>query len=109
MNFARLLQTSLVLAMLATPAHAQDYPNRPVTIIVPFAPGGGTDILARLVGQKLEQRYGKTFVVENRPGAGTVTGATAVAKSAPDGYTLLMAPAPTYAYSPTIYKSLPYD
>jgi tripartite-type tricarboxylate transporter receptor subunit TctC len=109
MPFARLTLLGLVLAATATPVAAQDYPNRPVTIVVPFAPGGGTDILARMVGQKLEQRLGKPFLVENRAGAGTVTGANTAAKATPDGYTLLMAPAPTYAFSPTIYKSLPFD
>ena len=64
-----------------------DYPNRQVNFVVPFAPGGGTDILGRLIGQKLSERFGKPFVVENRPGAGTVTAAVQVAKSPPDGYT----------------------
>jgi tripartite-type tricarboxylate transporter receptor subunit TctC len=87
----------------------QDYPARPVTIIVPFAAGGGTDILARMVAQKLEQRLGRSFVIENRPGAGGTTGAGVAAKATPDGYTLLMAPSPTMAVAVTIYKHLPYD
>src|SRR5262249_19522854 len=70
-------------------AWAQDYPTRAVTIVVPFTPGGSTDIIARMLAQRLEQRLGKSFVVENRPGAGTIIGATAVAKTAPDGYVLL--------------------
>src|SRR3981081_4827779 len=70
---------------------AQDFPNRQVNFIVPFAPGGGTDILGRLVGQKLSERFSKPFVVENRPGAGTVTAAIQVARSAPDGYTIMLA------------------
>jgi tripartite-type tricarboxylate transporter receptor subunit TctC len=101
--------TALLLLALASPAHAQDYPNRPVTIIVPFAAGGGTDLLARMVGQKLEQRLGKPILIENRPGAGSTTGANMAAKAAPDGYTLLMAPSPTMAVSVSIYKHLPYD
>jgi tripartite-type tricarboxylate transporter receptor subunit TctC len=90
-------------------AWAQDYPKQPVTIVVPFTPGGSTDILARLLGQKLEQRLGKSFVVENRPGAGTIIAASAVAKAAPDGHVLLMAPSSTMAINVTLYKKLPYD
>jgi tripartite-type tricarboxylate transporter receptor subunit TctC len=101
----------VVLFMLAlhSGAPAQDYPTRPVTIIVPFAAGGGTDLLARMVAQKLEQRLGKPFLIENRPGGGSTTGANAAAKAAPDGYTLLMAPSPTMAVSVSIYKNLPYN
>jgi tripartite-type tricarboxylate transporter receptor subunit TctC len=69
---------------------------------VPFAPGGSTDIVARMLAQKLEQRLGKTFVVENRPGAGTITAANAVAKAVPDGYVLLMAPSSTMAVNVTL-------
>ncbi len=100
-----------VTAALAafTIGHAQDYPSHPVTIVVPFTPGGSTDILARLLGQKLEQRLGKTFLVENRPGAGTLIAASAVARADPDGYTLLMAPSSTMATNVTLYKKLPYD
>ncbi len=88
---------------------ATDYPNRQVNLIVPFAPGGGTDILGRLIGQKLSDRFGKAFVVENRPGAGTVTAAVQVAKSAPDGYTIMMATSGTMAMNTTLYKKLHYD
>src|SRR5262249_42614796 len=88
---------------------AADYPNRQVNLVVPFAPGGGTDILGRLIGQKLSDRFGKAFVVENRPGAGTVTAAVQVAKSAPDGYTIMMATSGTMAMNTTLYKKLPYD
>ena len=99
-----------VIAAPTTPAReAQDYPNRQVTFVVPFAPGGGTDILGRLVGQKLTDRFGKSFVIENRPGAGTVTAAVQVAKSAPDGYTIMMATSGTMAMNPTLYKKLPYE
>jgi tripartite-type tricarboxylate transporter receptor subunit TctC len=86
----------------------QDYPSRQVNFIVPFAPGGGTDIIGRLVGQKLSDRFGKPFVIENRPGAGTVTAAVQVAKSAPDGYTIMMATSGTMAMNTTLYKTLPY-
>jgi tripartite-type tricarboxylate transporter receptor subunit TctC len=101
--------TALAVTLLSNAAAAQDYPTRPVTIVVPFAPGGGTDILARMLGQRLEQRLGKTFVVENRPGAGSIIAASAVAKAAPDGYTLMMAPSPTMAVNVTLYKNLPYN
>src|SRR5215467_110453 len=86
-----------------------DYPNREVNLVVPFAPGGGTDILGRLIGQKLSDRFGKPFVVENRPGAGTVTAAVQVAKSASDGYTIMMATSGTLAMNKTLYKKLPYE
>ena len=98
-------------ALLAPPrdAAAQDYPTRSVTILVPFAAGGGTDILARAVAQRLEQRLGKPFVIENRVGAGTVLAAGAAAKATPDGYTLMQATSGTLAMNGTIFKSLPYD
>jgi tripartite-type tricarboxylate transporter receptor subunit TctC len=97
------------VAASAACAGAQTYPTRPVTFVVPFAPGGGTEFLARLLGQRLEQRLGKPFVIENRPGAGGVTGAVSVARAAPDGYTLLMAPAPVMAINVSLHKKLPYD
>src|SRR6516164_6633887 len=104
------LAGAAVAGLSAPPiACAQSYPSHPVTIIVPFAPGGSTDIVARLVGRELEQRLGKTFVVENRPGAGTIIAASAVAKADPDGYVLLMAPSSTMAVNVTLYKKLPYD
>jgi tripartite-type tricarboxylate transporter receptor subunit TctC len=99
-----------IVVLTAWPRHsaAQDYPTHSVTILVPFAPGGGTDLIARAVGHKLEQRLGETFVVENRPGAGT-TIAAATAKAAPDGYTLMQATSGTMAMNPTIFKKLPYQ
>ena len=90
-------------------ATAQDYPTRQVTVVVPFTPGGGTDILARLFAQKLEQRLGKSFIVENRPGAGMQIGTNAVAKSEPDGHMLLVAPSSAIAANVTLYKKLAYD
>src|SRR5499427_10594498 len=93
----------------APPAAAQDYPTRPVTLVVPYTPGGSTEILSRIVGQKLEERLGKPVLIENKPGAGTVIGASAVAKSAPDGYTLLMATPTPMAINLAVYKNLPYD
>jgi tripartite-type tricarboxylate transporter receptor subunit TctC len=100
---------ALALGGSRAQAQARDYPTRPVTIVVPFAAGGGTDILGRLVAQRLEQRLGRSFIIENRPGAGSTTGAGFVARANPDGYTLLMAPSPTMAVAITIYKNLPYD
>jgi tripartite-type tricarboxylate transporter receptor subunit TctC len=97
------------LAQGGLSAQALDYPARPVSIVVPFAAGGGTDILGRLVAQQLEQRLGRPFIIENRPGAGSTTGAGFVARANPDGYTLLMAPSPTLAVAITIYKHLAYD
>jgi tripartite-type tricarboxylate transporter receptor subunit TctC len=87
---------------------AEDYPTRQVTFVVPFAPAGGTDVLARLLAQKLGQRLGKPFVVENRPGAGTLIATNYVAKSPADGYTILMAVS-SLAADVTLYKTLPYD
>jgi len=89
-------------------ANAQTYPVKPVRLIVPFAPGGATDILARLIGQKLTEAWGQQVVVENRPGAGTVIGTDIVAKSPPDGYTLLMVSTSTVT-APTLVPKLPYD
>ncbi len=90
-------------------AQAQDYPTRPVTLVVPYVPGGSTTLVARLFGQKLEQRLGKPLVVENRPGAGTLIGASYVARAEPDGYTLLFATSTTMAINVTLYKKLSYD
>jgi len=100
---------SLLLTVAAAPARAQDYPARSITLVVPFAPGGGVDQMARLIGGKLEQRLGKSIVIENKPGAGSIIAASHVQKSNPDGYTLLMAPAPTLAVNVSLYKNLPYD
>ena len=89
-------------------AHAQGYPVKPVRIIVGVPPGGGTDILGRALARRLTDAFGQQFVVENRPGAGTVIGAEAVAKSAPDGHTLLLA-INALAANHTLYKKLPYN
>jgi len=90
-------------------ARADDYPNRPITIVVPYTPGGSTEILARIVAQHLGPRLHQTVIVENKPGAGTVIGTTAVAKAAPDGYTLLMATPTPMAINVRVHKQLPYD
>ena len=109
MRAARVLLVFLWSVLATSLVVAQDYPSRPVTLVVPFAPGGGVDQMARLIAGKLEQRLGKNFIVENKTGAGSIIAATYVQKSAPDGHTLLMAPAPTMAVNVALYKSLPYD
>jgi tripartite-type tricarboxylate transporter receptor subunit TctC len=98
-----------VLVAVTTPAGAQQYPSRPVTVVVPFAAGGGSDLLARLVTQKLEARLGKAFIVENRPGAGTTLAAMQVVRAAPDGYTLMQGTSSTMAINVTMNKKLPYE
>jgi tripartite-type tricarboxylate transporter receptor subunit TctC len=87
---------------------ASTYPDKPITIVVPYPPGGFNDTLGRIVGKKLSDAWGVTVLVENKPGAGTTIGTNFVARSAPDGYTILVAQFP-FAANPFIYKSLPYD
>jgi len=101
-----------VLAALfaaAVPAQAQQYPSRPVTIVVPFAAGGGTDQLARFYALRLEKRLGRPFLIENKPGAATTLAAMTVVRAAPDGYTLMQASSSTMAINVTMAKHLPYD
>ena len=88
---------------------ADDYPQRTVTFLCPFPAGGGTDILTRMLAQELQDKLKRTFIVENRPGAGTIVAAQAAARAAPDGYTIFLAPVTTLALGPNIYKTLPYD
>ena len=96
--------------LAAAPVGAQQpYPSRPVRVIVPFSPGGASDTAARIVGQKLAERWGQQFVVENRPGAGGTIGTELAVKAAPDGYTLLMASSTELAINPHIYPKLTYD
>ena len=97
------------LCVAATLASAQGYPSRPLKLVVPFPPGGSTDIFARPVAQKLSEALKQQVVVENRGGAGGTIGADAVAKAAPDGYTLLMGHIGTLAVAPSLYPRLPYD
>ena len=100
--------TALFLLAATGIASAQTYPVKPMRLIVPFAPGGSTDILARMVAQKLTEAWGQQVIVENRPGGGSVIGTDLVAKSAPDGYTLLMTSTST-ATAPSLMRKLPYD
>jgi len=90
-------------------AQADDYPSRNITFLCPFPAGGGTDILTRLLAQELQDKLGKPVIVDNRVGAGTQIAANATAKSAPDGYTIFIAPVTTLAIGPSVFKSLPYD
>src|SRR6187431_560441 len=100
---------AILLAAFASQAFAQAYPAKPIRVIVPYPPGGGTDTAARLVGQKIAASLGRQVIVENRPGANGNIGTDAAAKAAPDGYTLGMAtPGPVTA-GKTLYPSLPYD
>ena len=100
---------ALLLCCAAVQAFAQAYPTKAVRMIVPYPPGGGNDTLARLFAAKLSERTGQQFVVENRPGAGAMIGTEAAAKSAPDGYTILLSSIATHALSPNLYSRVPYD
>ena len=101
---------SLGLALVwATAAAAQTYPDRTVRVIVPYTAGGGTDTVGRAVSQRLAEKWGQPVVVENRPGAGTTIGADAVAKAAPDGYTLLFSDSSSFVINPHMYDKLPFD
>jgi tripartite-type tricarboxylate transporter receptor subunit TctC len=97
------------LALPAAKAQPQSYPDRPIKLVVPFAPGGATDILGRLLATSLGERLGQPVVVENRPGAGTVVAGALVAKAPPDGYTLLLGASTTLTLNPAIRNPLPYD
>jgi tripartite-type tricarboxylate transporter receptor subunit TctC len=106
----RVMAVALTALMAMLPeARAEDYPTHNITILVPFAPGGGTDLLARAYAQVLEKEYGKPFVIENRPGGGTTIAATATANATPDGYTLMQGTSGTMAMNPTIFKHLSYE
>ncbi|MCX7310801.1 MAG: tripartite tricarboxylate transporter substrate binding protein [Alphaproteobacteria bacterium] len=107
----RILGLLATLAMIAFPApsFAQSYPNRAITMIVPFAPGGPADVLGRLIGQKMAEDLGQQVIIDNRPGANTIIGAQAVAKAKPDGYTILLAIDGTLVMNPFLYSKLSYD
>ena len=113
MNFPRrrvlhLAASAVAVATVSRPARGQVYPTRPVRIIVGFTPGGTTDIAARLIGQRLSERLGQQFVIENRPGAGSNIAAEAAINASPDGYTLLLVGAPN-AINATLYEKLNFD
>jgi tripartite-type tricarboxylate transporter receptor subunit TctC len=106
-----LLAAALIAGLVTpgVPARAQDYPNRPITLIVPFPPGGSTTIVGRIVADKMSEALGQSIVVDNRGGAGGTIGSRAVAKSAPDGYTMLLGYTGTLAIGPTLYGNVGYD
>jgi tripartite-type tricarboxylate transporter receptor subunit TctC len=107
-SFVSFVSSVSMLFAISSGAQAQTYPNRAVRLIVPFAAGGSTDIIGRTVGQKLNEMWGQPVLVDNRPGGSTVIGTDAVAKAAPDGYTLLITPAP-FTIVPSLIAKLPYD
>lgn len=103
------LAASTLLPMASLSALAADYPDRPVKLIVPFAPGGSTDMVARLLAEKMGPFLGKTVIIENRGGGGGAVGADAIAKATPDGYVIGMATVSTHGSNPAVYTRLPYD
>jgi tripartite-type tricarboxylate transporter receptor subunit TctC len=109
MNAMVALVAGIALAPVAPPAGAQAWPAKPIKWVVPFAPGGTTDILARTVGEKLALALGQPVVIENKPGAGGGVGAEFVARAAPDGYTIMGGTISTHAINASLYKNLPYD
>jgi len=104
----RPIAAALLISLLSPLAAAQDYPSRPIRMVVPFAPGGGTDISARILAEGMTQSLGQTIVIDNRPGAGSVLGCEIAAKSSPDGYTLLLGNI-SMAFNAALYKKLPFD
>jgi tripartite-type tricarboxylate transporter receptor subunit TctC len=108
-NVIRALAAGVAALALAATAHAQEYPSKPIRIVVPYPPGGTSDILARAVGQKLAETLGQSVIVENKPGATGNIGAEYVARSPPDGYTLLLADIGSLAISPSVSTALPFD
>ncbi|VTU22390.1 Argininosuccinate lyase [Variovorax sp. SRS16] len=108
MNLAKRILPALALALAVCAGHAQTYPSRPVRLVVPFPAGGGTDIVARRMAQHLHEELGQVFIIDNKSGASGNIGAESVARSAPDGYTLMLTAAP-FAIAPALFKSLGFD
>ncbi|HEY9211500.1 MAG TPA: tripartite tricarboxylate transporter substrate binding protein [Ancylobacter sp.] len=105
-----MLAAALTAAVAFTaPAMAQEFPSRTITLVIPFSAGGSTDLVGRLIAERMTQELGQTVVVENKGGAGGNLGAAQVAKATPDGYTMLMGTVATHALNPTLYKKMPYD
>src|SRR5690349_8417309 len=107
--FARITATLLAFVASLGIAAAQDYPNRPVTLVVPYAAGGGNDVMARIVGEKMSRTLGQQFVIDNRAGAGGALATRQVAKAAPDGYTLVIGGTGSLAVNPTLLPNVGYD
>jgi tripartite-type tricarboxylate transporter receptor subunit TctC len=105
----KLVSIAGLVALLLVPAAASAYPDKPVRVIVPFSPGGVTDIAARVIGQKLSEQWKQQVIVENRPGAGGIIGVDQAVRSPADGYTLLMATNGEFTINPAVYSKLPYD
>jgi len=104
-----LLSTLLLSTSVAAPVLAQNYPTKPIRILIAQAPGSATDVISRVVANRLSESLGQPIVIEARPGAGGVVGTEAAARSAPDGYTLFMANNSTHGSNPAVYPKLPYD
>ncbi|MEY4213723.1 MAG: hypothetical protein RL458_1949 [Pseudomonadota bacterium] len=101
--------SALLCAVASAPVGAQDFPSRPLRIIVPYPPGGGTDRVARIIGEKLAEQMGQPVVIDNRAGAGGVVGTEASARAAPDGYTMVLGSTATHAVNPSLYSKPGYD
>jgi tripartite-type tricarboxylate transporter receptor subunit TctC len=108
-KFASLVAAGVLVTFGAAPSSAQDYPSKPIRLVVPYPPGSGTDIVGRLLAQRLGESLGQQVYVDNRPGAGATVGTAFVAKGTPDGYTILMADLGPLAIGPSFYRQLPYD
>src|SRR5437763_3239394 len=107
--FRLALLSALLFALVPAPSGAQSYPSKPIKLVVPFGPGGPTDVAARVVSQVVQSRLGQSVVIENRPGAGGATGTKAVAGAEPDGYTLLIGTSATLGVVPALVKHPGYD
>src|SRR6187200_1474418 len=103
------LATLALVICLGAPLQAQDYPNRPIVLVVPYAAGGGNDVMARIVADRMSKTLGQQIVIENRGGAGGTIATRTVARSAPDGYTLVLGGTGTLAINPTLYANAGYD
>lgn len=110
-SFSKLAHAVVACSLVAgaSLAFADTYPSKPIQLVIPFPPGGATDVIGRLVGKKLGDKLGQPVVIDNRPGAGTIVGAGFVSKAAPDGYTLLVSSGTTFTVNPAIHAKLPYD
>lgn len=105
----KLAVAALPLLTAATPSMAQQFPERPITLVAPFSPGGALDLIARALAQKLHEDFGQSVIVDNRAGAAGIIGSQYVARSAPDGYTILLGATTTHGINPSLYPKLPYD